>query len=91
MVASSVKWQQTRRSTFNSSDHFPSSRYSLPELIGGLYVLPMMIAGSAVHSFFASTTKVRRGVREREREREGRERERVNLSFADARGRDGSL
>ncbi|CAJ0951410.1 unnamed protein product, partial [Mesorhabditis belari] len=33
--------------------------YSLPEAIGGLYVLPMMITGAAFHSYFASTTKMR--------------------------------
>ncbi|CAJ0567445.1 unnamed protein product, partial [Mesorhabditis spiculigera] len=33
--------------------------YALPETIGGLYVLPMLIAGAATHSYFASTTKMR--------------------------------
>uniref|UniRef100_A0A1I7XT37 glutathione gamma-glutamylcysteinyltransferase n=1 Tax=Heterorhabditis bacteriophora TaxID=37862 RepID=A0A1I7XT37_HETBA len=33
-------------------------RYKLPELVGPLYVLPMLIAGCAVHSYFADKSRV---------------------------------
>ncbi|ETN83043.1 hypothetical protein NECAME_01842 [Necator americanus] len=33
--------------------------YKLPEIVGPLYVLPMLIAGCTVHTYFADKTKVR--------------------------------
>lgn len=37
----------------------PPRRYSLPELIGGLYVLPMVTAGLYVHELFHAKQYVR--------------------------------
>ncbi|WKX96272.1 hypothetical protein Q1695_012598 [Nippostrongylus brasiliensis] len=33
--------------------------YKLPEIVGPLYVLPMLVAGCTVHTYFADKTKVR--------------------------------